>query len=287
MNNIIFSEGGQPIFLDDINLLQENRISAVFSLFVGLVGNETKAFLLNPYTFDTEIIDSDNGIVKLKINANSIVVEGDIIPFPAAEFLNTEIEEKGVVCVCVKRTDAELRTFEDGQSRYCLKKTTAYLSCETAGVSEFYKIPELPSMIELLSSRLGIPTVSAWTNVPVIFYNGYSGDVRYRIDGSTIQLSINISSSQKNWETDILGRLFKIVDNSLTVLLSGITTDGLAGIPTDTSGNVMGFGSTVIVTSEGFCNIINRTSNGVLGMGYIPPCLNEDTAGTINIILKK
>lgn len=283
MNNLIFSEGGQPVFLDDIKLLQDNRISAILSLFVGLVGCENDVFLLTPYSFDNAISDNGNSI---KIHANSIVIRGEIVPFATAEFQDTEIAEKGVY-ICVKRSKEDLRTFEDGQNRYCISTITAYLSCDITGINEYYKIQGLSSLIELLGVRLGVPTFAQWSPIPVIFYNGYSGNVNYRFENGTIQLSINISSSQKSWDTGMDGVLFRIMNGSIKAFLSGITTDIYKGVPVDSSGKLMGYGSQVYVTNDGLCCIVNRTEDGNLEMGYIPPCLNDDTAGTINIILKK
>lgn len=287
MNKIIFSEGGQPLFLNDIKLLQDNSLSVFTSLLLGIVGRGNNVFLLHPYTFDTEIIDEDEGIVRLTVHGNSIVINGEIIEFPSASFLNTEVAEKGIVCVCIRRIQEDMRTFEDGQDKCCIEKATAYLSCETQGISEFYDITELSSLIELLSTRLGIPTVAVWANVPVTFYNGYSGTVSYKISDGLVQLKIEISSSQQTWDADNVGVLFKISDYTLIDILANIRSEGLAAVPVDGEGNIMGYGSVVSVTPEGYCKIINRSNGGTLVLGYIQPCPPNATTGIINITLSK
>lgn len=160
MNKIIFSEGGQPVFLDDIKLMQDNTFSVFASILLGLVGKENNVFLLHPYTFDTEIIDENKGIVRLTILGNSIVVNGEVIEFPSASFLNTEIVEKETIYVCITRTKEEVRTFEDGQDKCCIGSTTAYLSLDATGADEAYEINELKSLIDLVGIRLGIPHIA-------------------------------------------------------------------------------------------------------------------------------
>ena len=135
--------------------------------------------------------------------------------------------------------------------------------------------------------ELGIPTVAAWTDVPVIFYNGYSGTVRYKLEDRNVQLSINISTSQQNWNTENVGVLFKITDKSLIDILAGMTTNGLAGVPVDVDGNICGYGSVVAVADDGMCRIVNRSSSGSLVLGYIPPCPQNTTKSIINITLTK
>lgn len=287
MNKIIFSEGGQPVFLDDIKLIQDNAFSISTSIILGLVGRGNNVFLLHPYTFSTEIIDENNGIVRLTVHSNSIVVNGEVIDFASTSFLNTEIAEKGVAHVCIKRNKEDVRTFEDGQDKCCIGSTTAYLSLDTTGADEAYDITKLNSLIELLGIRLGIPVVAAWTDVPVIFYNGFTGSVRYKLKSGSVQLNINISSEQKSWDEPGPGILFKIADYTLIDILSDVGTNGIVGVPVDENGDLVGYGSMVRVYEDGYCRIVNRMSNGNLAGGYIPPCAASSEKGVINITLTK
>lgn len=59
MNKLKFNEGGQPTYLDDLKTLQDNHSTALESLLAGLTGGVSEAYLLQPYSFDTEIVDAE------------------------------------------------------------------------------------------------------------------------------------------------------------------------------------------------------------------------------------
>lgn len=225
--------------------------------------------------------------MRLTVHANSIVVGGEIIPFASASFLNTEIEEKGVACVCLKRGESDARTFEDGQERNCMETVTAYLTLDPTGVEEYYKITSLRSLSQLIGEQLGLSLSSTWTSVPVVFYNGYSGSVKYKLTDSGAEVSVDISSSATDWSSDGSGLLFKIADSSLISLLSGAGTGVIFTVPTDSNGDLMGYGSLVHIQNTGKCIIANRTNSSLMATGYIPPCKSGDTKGTIMATLKK
>ena len=89
MNKIIFSEGGQPVYLDDIKLLQDNIFESFYLLFCGFFDGGYSNFLLHPLEYETEILDEDKGVTKVTIKDNWIVFHGEMIRIPTSSFLNT------------------------------------------------------------------------------------------------------------------------------------------------------------------------------------------------------
>lgn len=281
MNKVIFNKGGQPIYLDDMELVQENGFEMMRSLIYSLTGVDEPC-LLHPYTYQTKILDNENGIVKMTILANAIVYNGEIVHFDTASFTNREIEEKGAVKVCVKSSASDLRTFNDGQQHHCRRSLSAYLNLSGAGADAFYEITNLKTIPELLARRIGYDSsVVVWRDVPVVFYNEYSGTVQYS-EGSSLQVKIDVRTTAKEWESGKRGVICEIADYTLVKKLAGKGSP-LSAIPLRPDGTFMGTGSVIAIGKTGGINIVNRVNNGPLSPGYLPPVFQDDEYSTIVI----
>lgn len=156
MNKIKFNQGGQPIYLDDLQLLQDNTTQNLQYLLTALVGKNQEPYLLYPYTFTGEVISEEEYIAELTIHANAIVIGGEIIPFPEKTFLNTEIDpENGEFYIIIQRQDTNTQTHEDGQDKPTRTTATATLTTQPDGAAEAYPMPQY-SLIELIGKQFGL-----------------------------------------------------------------------------------------------------------------------------------
>ena len=156
MNKIKFKQGGQPIYLDDLQLLQDNTTQNLQYLLTALVGKNQEPYLLYPYTFTGEVISEEEYIAELTIHANAIVIGGEIIPFPEKTFLNTEIDpENGEFYIIIQRQDTNTQTHEDGQDKPTRTTATATLTTQPDGAAEAYPMPQY-SLIELIGKQFGL-----------------------------------------------------------------------------------------------------------------------------------
>nr|DAN23613.1 MAG TPA: hypothetical protein [Caudoviricetes sp.] len=197
MNRLLFNEGGQPIFLDDIKLLQDN--DAGFNRqFLNAISGKSSAFLLQHLDMKPLSVDQEKLTTTAKVYAGSIVVAGEIIDFP--ESTVTVKTWSDPLYVCIKETENEEREFEDGQTRPCRKSVQAYISTSKDGAKVAYNVLELPTLTELLRRNLGLGGVDTWKNIPVTFFNGYTGKVQYQKQGDSTRIKVKISSMKGEWD---------------------------------------------------------------------------------------
>ena len=197
MNRLLFNEGGQPIFLDDIKLLQDN--DAGFNRqFLNAISGKSSAFLLQHLDMKPLSVDQEKLTTTAKVYAGSIVVAGEIIDFP--ESTVTVKTWSDPLYVCIKETENEEREFEDGQTRPCRKSVQAYISTSKDGAKVAYNVLELPTLTELLRRNLGLGGIDTWKNIPVTFFNGYTGQVQYQKQGGSTRIKVKISSMKGEWD---------------------------------------------------------------------------------------
>ena len=197
MNRLVFNEGGQPIFLDDIKLLQDN--DAGFNRqFLNAISGKSSAFLFQPLDMKPLSVDQEKLTTTAKVYAGSIVVAGEIIDFP--ESTVTVKTWSDPLYVCIKETENEEREFEDGQTRPCRKSVQAYISTSKDGAKVAYNVLELPTLTELLRRNLGLGGIDTWKNIPVTFFNGYTGQVQYQKQGGSTRIKVKISSLKGEWD---------------------------------------------------------------------------------------
>lgn len=197
MNRLVFNEGGQPIFLDDIKLLQDN--DAGFNRqFLNAISGKSSAFLFQPLDMKPLSVDQEKLTTTAKVYAGSIVVAGEIIDFP--ESTVTVKTWSDPLYVCIKETENEEREFEDGQTRPCRKSVQAYISTSKDGAKVAYNVLELPTLTELLRRNLGLGGIDTWKNISVTFFNGYTGQVQYQKQGGSTRIKVKISSMKGEWD---------------------------------------------------------------------------------------
>ena len=80
MNRLLFNEGGQPIFLDDVKLLQDNDAS-FNRQFLNAVTGDSPIFLIKRLESKLISVDPSKLTTTAKIFANSLVLSGEKMDF--------------------------------------------------------------------------------------------------------------------------------------------------------------------------------------------------------------
>lgn len=214
MNRLKFNEGGQPVYVDDLETLQENDFG-MRKAMLSVMTMGSKAFLLS----DVDQERGDNN--QVKIGSGTVVIDGMLCPFEG-KTLKAKTNES--VFLLVKRFETDERVFENGQTKACAETITAALGTETAGAAEAYKLDELETFLDLLTKAIESNRMKG--NTDVMFFNGYSGRVKLMKsdDGTDTEMVIDIKSGNINWDGGAQaykGLLFRIDDEELAVPFRG------------------------------------------------------------------
>lgn len=222
MNRLLFSEGGQPVCLDDLKLLQDNEQESIKLLLSALV--DTKVFLLDKIkTVFVTKSESEDGMPYLIVKAGALVVDGELLSWNDTKFSMTDFAKQKYLCVRDIETDS--RIFEDGQSRACVKAKETYVSLSNEGASLSYNIFQLPVFADLLKTKLNIAVDKNWKDIAVTWSNGYAGSFQYQDLGNYYKCRISINSSLRSWgETgEMVG---SITDNNIPRFVSPMFLTG-------------------------------------------------------------
>ena len=209
MNKIKFNEGGMPVNLDDLQLLQDN-LTEIFKTIMNFLSGNAQVFLVRfPGTVGKK---EDNGKTTLMVKAGAMVIGGELVQWPDTPIVGTEGDS---IYACVKKTNADEREYADGQHRYCREVKTVVFSYSKDGAEEAYDIGELPVLSDLLGK---VVTEGEWIYAPFYGNNGYKGYFRYRLLNRKKYIHININSQNQDWSTDsayLYGKAKAVFDTTI------------------------------------------------------------------------
>lgn len=197
MNKLFFSEGGQPLFLEDLQTMQSAYADALSYIVKSLTNNTslTKAWLKKPSKNESGVYgdgvlwDSDYGVIYV----------------PA---MTSAVSSTVYVKIAVSNTS---RTFEDGQSRIVKCVTSASLTTASTGATN---INGIQNMANNLFSLLDNAGKTNFTALSVNWFNGYSGVVEYKEISEGIRVHVKATSTQTTW-TESNGMVCYIADGSM------------------------------------------------------------------------
>lgn len=280
MNKILFSTGGQPTFLDDLQLIHDNGIGMMSALLAALAG-QAGGYLLNAQDYSTEA-DPDGGHL-LRTSANALVLGGEIVSIGAASLHLDPVPADGPVKVCVRTVDDDARTFENGQQNPCRRNTYAYLSFDDTGADASFPLTDLPSLTELMAYRMcgaDAELTALMRGVPVVFHSGYSGTVQYCacLDGSW-KVRLDVRSSATEWDGGKTGIIGQITDPLLVDRLNGM--NGIINVYRPDGSALVS--SIVEVLADGSIRRRDYSSGQYIG-GFLPPCPSGIDYTTIKTI---
>lgn len=166
MNRLIISEGGQPVYLEDLKMLQDNMIDFALSLFPLTDGglsdaddsNIKNVMGLPVYATPRHMNGSSDTNHEL-IQAHKLITKNAIYDVPETwmdegnGLYTTPYDDLYYV---LNEETVEKREFEDGISRPVIKSYTAKIVGTKPESGVYYKFTDVPSLDELqqiLTSR--------------------------------------------------------------------------------------------------------------------------------------
>ena len=158
MEDLLINEGGQPVFLEDLSLIQSESIAACASLITAMTSAD--ALLLRE--LNQEVVDQDSvNSVTFHIPANTLVYHGRCYPFAAADVVvkldGTQEEAAEAIHVSLYADDTDYRTFSDGRQRPTRRVYTVRISTDAGdGSLVSWSVLELPNLREEMRKFLGL-----------------------------------------------------------------------------------------------------------------------------------
>lgn len=205
MNKLLFNEGGQPVYLDDLKTLQDTSQDQL-GLLLSTLGAKSDVFLMNEMKGSLVSVDTSAGKTTFKTDRNWIVKSGIIYEIPQTTLTVSSWDNP--LYVGFKTTESDTRNFEDGQEHNCLETLEAYLSINKSNDS-MLNVWNLKTIWALMAPLIKANTsVESYKNISVQFINGYSGTVQYKDVGDAYRVCINISSQNTKWEKVIDEKIY-------------------------------------------------------------------------------
>ena len=225
MNKMLFSEGGQPLYIDDLKTLQENPTNQMSALLQAL-GANTSAFLLERFQGELKKLNEGDKTTSFQTKKNWLVLDGIIY----------EIKETTLVAhswndplyVGVRKSTSDVRTFEDGQERACRETAETFLTFEKTEGG--FKVSELKTLFDLIAPMVvdRLPE-SEYQNVGWFLKNGYTGQTLRREESGYTLIKVNLRSDKSEW-TDGPGVVFEYPTTRAVVppIMSGAIVVGVS-----------------------------------------------------------
>ena len=212
MNKLIISEGGQPVYLEDLALLQNHTDTVVYAYNHASTG-DANAYLLRQ--MNIVVVRSDSNGVWYQYDSGALVYNDNIYDYAAGEVY---VPTGGTIYICPRVINEDVRPFEDGQSRACRAVHTAIVTSEKDGVLVSFDIDRLPIYTDLLGEAVG--ALSQEREAIFFFQNEYEGQFLYRKNAlGTYIYSISIRTKSKEWtkiETNWKGEREVVIFGGLT-----------------------------------------------------------------------
>ena len=152
MNRLKLNEGGQPVHLDDLETLQDNDKRSMRLLLDALTGG-AEAFLLKRPEKGLWMGDYDEGNGSYTLKGGTLVVDGEFLEWPETRVVTLTAESP--TYLCVRETETDSRTFEDGQQRNCMVTKEVYATGDPTGAEKSYELDSLPVLADLMKAAIG------------------------------------------------------------------------------------------------------------------------------------
>jgi hypothetical protein len=193
MNKIIISGGGQPIYLEDLALLQNNADMRVNS-YSHVSTGDAAAYLMR--RMNLVDIRCENDGTWYSYDSGILVYRDELYEFEAGQVF---VPIGGTVYVCPRSNEEDVRVFEDGIGRPCRSVYSATITSDRAGIDVAYDVDDIPVYTDLLGETIGSLTPA--NEIIIAGRNGYSGDFDFRTTGvGKTVFRLNIKKSSNKWD---------------------------------------------------------------------------------------
>lgn len=168
MNKLIFSEGGQPVYLDDLKMLQENMTEMILALFPLTMGGDQfddagikdvtgKAMYATPrHTNGSADANCET------MQAHKLVCkDGTVYDVGFTSFGEEEGNPLDGYYALHESTE-ESRTFEDGTEHAVVKRYWAEIVAEEPTAGTYVKVSDVPSLDQLQALLPASEKAKAW-----------------------------------------------------------------------------------------------------------------------------
>ena len=190
MNKIKFNEGGQPFFLDDFELLQDNQDEILNTMVECLCGGGNVIIRGGECTADNEKIYVKSG----KAFVNGEIVEWDDLSVDIANVVND-------LYLCVKKNDGDKRVFENGTQQYCRENHSVTLSTTKNDAWGYIDVLNPDRFTDKVKSVLGVGSTSptSWTRVQPHESNTNDVALWFMQSANLVQIKLKIELKLQTW----------------------------------------------------------------------------------------
>lgn len=162
MNRLIFSEGGQPVFLEDLKMLQDNMVDLIMSLFpitdgeaqgIGCDDQDIKDVRNLPIYSTPRHLNGNADTNSETVQAHKLITKNGVYDVPQTTIGETETDTGlGYIRDCYYVLHEEIlekREFEDGVTRPVVKSYTAEIVGHKPLSGTYYAVKDVPSLDSL------------------------------------------------------------------------------------------------------------------------------------------
>lgn len=136
MNKFLTFPGTQPVYLGDIDFMQDAARAAFSLLFRGLIDSDSNSLNAILQGVDVTILSVD----QIQYSAGVVVLNGEILP---VEGDTISISSSAPLYLHVNSVLSGSRTFKDGNSHDCYDTRTAYVNGVSEGGVALSSLPRL------------------------------------------------------------------------------------------------------------------------------------------------
>ena len=205
MNRILFNEGGQPMYLDDFELLQKRQEVALSTLLKCLC--EGVSVLIAGGEVE-DVQETETGY-RVNVNAGKALINGDIV-----EWADMDSEIAGSVeelYLCVNKTKGVPREFENGATHYCREEDVVTVSTTNEGAAGYIDLLNPNRFAEVLKNVLGLNNYRPWETVEIskdYIHNGFIVSIKYDVGRDYLLVKLMVSSNETSWGENVERCLF-------------------------------------------------------------------------------
>lgn len=211
MIKLLFKEGGQPVYLDDLENLQSNAQNQL-GLLLSNLGDGADTYLFDSMEADIVSDDITKGTTTFKTRQTWLAKGGVIYEIPPTTL--TVKSWNDPIWLGIKKAESDKRTFDDGQERTCMETAEVYLSADKTS-DDMVNVNQLKTLWQLVAPEIQRNERSSeYQTLKVTWYNGYSGVVQGKDIGDAYRIKIDVSSSNTSWEEDAPGKILMAFDDS-------------------------------------------------------------------------